>query len=136
MPTKSKCGGVGIDTCKALTNVAVKDDIKKGKSFDCVICETESLFIECSYWGTAYTIGGIYRHPNGNVYHFITDLEMVLNQIDKDKNHCHEYRYNKIIQWRCRILCYNVNALWLFTLHNHSISHNKFLNDVYWSYFR
>ena len=85
LPAKSKCGGVGIYTCKALTNVAVKDDIKIGKSCDCVKCETESLFIEFCHRGTAYTIGGIYRHPNGNVSHFITDLEMVLNQIDNDK---------------------------------------------------
>ena len=48
-------------------------------------CETESLFIDFCYRGTAYTIGGIYRHPNGNVSHFITGLEMVLNQIDNDK---------------------------------------------------
>ena len=33
----------------------------------------------------AYFIWGIYRHPNGNVPHFITDLEMVLNQIDNDE---------------------------------------------------
>ena len=85
MPAKSNCGGVGIYTCKALTNVAVNDDIKIGKSCDCVKCETESLFIEFCYRGTAYTIGGIYRHPNGNVSHFITDPEMVLNQIANDK---------------------------------------------------
>ena len=48
-------------------------------------CETESLFIEFCYRGTAYTVGVIYKHPNGNVSHFITDLEMVLNQIDNDK---------------------------------------------------
>ena len=85
LPAKSNCGGVGIYTCKALTNVAVKDDIKIGKSCNCVKCETESLFIEFCYRATAYTIGGIYRHPNGNVSYFITDLEIILNQIDNDE---------------------------------------------------
>ena len=93
---------MGIYTCKALTNVAVKDDIKIGKSCDCVKCETESLFIKFCYRGTAHTIGGICRHPAGNVSHFITDIEMVLNHIDNDKttviSRRHEYRYNKIIQ--------------------------------------
>ena len=85
LPAKSKCGRMGIYTCIALTNVAVKDDIKLGKSCDCVKCETQSLFIKLCYRGTAYTIGGIYRHPNGNVSHFTTDLDLVLNQIGNDK---------------------------------------------------
>ena len=59
----------------------------------------------------------------------------LVNRIDDDKNKClrrrHEYRYHKILQWRCRILCDNANVLRLFTIHNNSISHNKFLNDVY-----
>ena len=84
LPTKSKCEGVGIYTCNSLTSVAAKNGIKIGKSSDCVKCETEGLFI-IFYIGTAYTIGGIYRHRNGNVSHFITDLEIVLNQIDYDK---------------------------------------------------
>ena len=37
------------------------------------------LFFRC----TTYIVGGIYRHPNGNVSHFISDFEAVL--IDNDK---------------------------------------------------
>ena len=76
---------MGIYTCEALTNVAVKNDIKIGKSYECMKCENESLFNEFCYRGNAYTINGFYRHQNGNVSHFITDIEMVLNQIDNDK---------------------------------------------------
>ena len=85
LPAKNKCGGVGIYTCNSLTNVIVKDDIKPAISCDCVKCEIESLFIEFCFRGTTYTVGGIYRHPNGNVSHFIFDLEAVLNQIENDK---------------------------------------------------
>ena len=85
LPEKNKCGGVGIYTCNSLTNVIVKDDIKLAISCDCVKCEIESLFIEFCYRGITYIVGGIYRHPNGNVSHFISDLEAVLNQIDNDK---------------------------------------------------
>ena len=85
LPEKNKCGGVGIYTCGSLTDVIVKDHVKFVKSCDCTKCETESLFIEFCYRGIAYTVGGIYRHPNGNVSHFISDLEIVLNQVHNDK---------------------------------------------------
>ena len=85
MPEKNKCGGVGIYTCNSLTNVTVKDDIKLAISCDCVKCEIESLFIEFCYRGITYIVGGIYKHPNGNVSHFISDLEAVLDQIGNDK---------------------------------------------------
>ena len=68
-----------------MTNVIVKDYIKLAISCDCVKCEIESLFIEFCYRGTTYIVGGIYRHPNRNVSHFISDLEEVLNQIDNGK---------------------------------------------------
>ena len=80
-----KCGGAGIYTCNSLTNVIVKDDIKLAISCDCAKCEIESLYIEFCYRGTTYIVGGICRHPNGTVSHFISDLEAVLNQIDNDK---------------------------------------------------
>ena len=46
---------------------------------------SESLFIEFHYKGSAYNVCGVYRHPNGKVPHFITDLETVLNKIDNGK---------------------------------------------------
>ena len=32
--------------------------------------------------GAMYTVGGIYRHPNGNVSHFVSVLECALHKID------------------------------------------------------
>ena len=85
LPAKNKCGGVGIYTSESLTNVVVKEEIKLNKSCDRVKCETESLFIEFCYRDTTYTLGGIYRHPSWKVTHFISDLEIVLNQMDNNR---------------------------------------------------
>ena len=85
MPAKNKCGGVGIYTSDSLTNVVVMEEIKLNKSCDCVKCETESLFIEFCYRDTTYTLGVIYRHPSGKLTHFISDLEIVLNQMDNNR---------------------------------------------------
>ena len=35
--------------------------------------------------GAMYTIGGIYRHPNGNVSHFVSALECVLHKINTNR---------------------------------------------------
>ena len=43
--------------------------------------EVESLFVEFMFNGAMYTVGGIYRHPNGNVSHFVSALECVLHKI-------------------------------------------------------
>ena len=85
LPTKNKCGGVGIYTSDLLTNVTVLDGVKVINSCNCTKCEIESPFIEFHYKGSAYKVGGVYRHPNGKVPHFITDLETVLNKIDNGK---------------------------------------------------
>ena len=44
-------------------------------------CVMESLFIKCIYCSKSYMLRGIYRHPNGNVKHFLTDLKNALTQI-------------------------------------------------------
>ena len=84
-PAKNKCGGVGIYTSDSLLNVVVMEEIKLNKSCDFVKCEIESLFIEICYRDTTYTLGGIYRHPSGKVTHSISDLEIVLNQMNNNR---------------------------------------------------
>ena len=34
----------------------------------------------------SYTLGGIYRHPSGNVSHFVSSLETTLTKLDDRKN--------------------------------------------------
>ena len=87
LPTKSKCGGVGIYTSKALTNIAVKDDIKIGKSCDCVKCETESLFIDFCYRGKCLKEAEInyYEESFDNHKNSVYDLWKSLNPIINHK---------------------------------------------------
>ena len=48
-------------------------------------CLRWSLFVECLFRGTYYMIGGIYRHPNGRVAHFVHDLENSLSKKAPDR---------------------------------------------------
>ena len=62
------------------------EDLVLTKSCDYSKCEFESLFIEFVYNGILYTVGGIYRHPSGNVSHFVSSLETILTKLDDRKN--------------------------------------------------
>ena len=81
-PKSNRCGGVGIYIRNKLQNVAIINDLSIVLSCTCQRCEIESLFIECMFHGIKYVIGGVYRHPNGNVSHFIQGLENTLNKIE------------------------------------------------------
>ena len=85
-PQNNNYGGVGIYTHNSLLNVVMMEDMVLTKSCDCSKCEFESLFIEFMYNGILYTVGGIYRHPSGNVSHFVSSLETILTKLDDRKN--------------------------------------------------
>ena len=53
---------------------------------DCTKYEAESLFVEFMFNGAMYTVGGIYRHHNGNVSHFASALECVLHKINTNRS--------------------------------------------------
>ena len=78
-------GGVGIYLTKTLNDVHVNNDLQLTKSCTCRDCDMESLFIEFSFRGISCVLGGIYRHPRGNKYHFTNDLESTLSKIDEKK---------------------------------------------------
>ena len=84
-PQTNTCGGGGIFTSDSSTKVFVMEEIKLKKSYDCVKCETESLFIEFCDRDTTYSFGEIYKHPNGKLTHFISDPETILNQMDNNR---------------------------------------------------
>ena len=47
----------------------------------------ESLFIDFTYHDVKYnTLGGIYRHPNGNVSHFNKDLDTTLKNLNRNRS--------------------------------------------------
>ena len=85
-PHDNNYGGVGIYTHDSLLNVVLRDDVMLTKSYNCSKCEFESLFIEFMYNGLSFTVGGIYRHPSGNVTHFVSSLETILTKLDDRKN--------------------------------------------------
>ena len=85
-PHKNNYGGVGIYTHNSLLNVVMMDDLMLTKICDCSKCEFDSLFLEFMYNGISYTLGGIYRHPSGNVSHFVSSLETTLTKLDDKKN--------------------------------------------------
>ena len=72
----------GIYISNNINNVPVLDDIVAEKTCLCPKCEIESLLLNFSYVNENYVIGGIYRHPNGKLNHFVNDLENTLVKID------------------------------------------------------
>ena len=81
-PLNNMYGGVGIYVSSNINNVLVLDNIAVEKTCLCPKCEIESLFLNFSYMNESYVIGGIYRHPNGIVNHFVNDLENTLVKFD------------------------------------------------------
>ena len=82
LPNSNPRGGVGIFFRNNLTDITVRDDANIKTSCGCSRCEIESLFIDFKCQDKNCTIAGIYRHPNGNVQHYIHDLEIAMNNID------------------------------------------------------
>ena len=74
-------GRVGIYVHNSIVDVCVMDELKIGKSCHCPSCENEIIFLKFTYCRKDFIVCGIYRHPNGNVKHFVSDLEVSLNKI-------------------------------------------------------
>ena len=85
-PHNNNFGGVVIYTHDSLLNVVLRDDLMLTKLCNCSKCEFESLFIEFMYNGLSYTLGGIYRHPSGDVTYFVSSVETILTKLDDRKN--------------------------------------------------
>ena len=85
-PVNNPKGGVGIYISNRMNDIVVNGQYEYKKTCNCPRCEIESLFVEFTFNGKQYTVGGIYRHPNGNVKHFCHDLEHLCNQMDGSRN--------------------------------------------------
>ena len=84
IPECSMVGGVGIYIKDNLTNVSVVPRYIN-KSCNCSRCLFESMTVYFTAGKNDYCVTGIYRHPGGNVDHFVTDLEISLNQEDHNR---------------------------------------------------
>ena len=100
------------------------DELSKQKSCRCSKCVIESLFIKCIYCSNSFILGGIYRHPNGNIKHFLTALENALTKID-GMFIIRRYEYRSYqVQFRRQLpICVHYYFVWLPALLNFTNTH-------------
>ena len=71
LPKTNMYGGVGLYLSNAITNVNILNNTCICKSCHCSKCDFESIFINYNFQRSEFILGGIYRHPNGNMKHFL-----------------------------------------------------------------
>ena len=76
-------GGVRLYLRKDITNVNILNNTRINKTCHCSKRDYESIFISFGFQKNEFNIGGIYRHPNGNMKHFVDDLERTLMIINE-----------------------------------------------------
>ena len=88
MEAPSTKGGVALlilkDTFKNITSLEYNDLYSFDNMCNCSNCLIESSFITLETSTDKYTIGCIYRHPNGEINHFIEQFRKIINIIDKN----------------------------------------------------
>ena len=85
IPKSNMKGGVGIYCSNDLIDLSREDELVISKTCKCDVCDFESLVVNFNFGGKPYTVVGIYRHPNGNVSHFVHDLEGLISKLDKKR---------------------------------------------------
>ena len=81
IPEKNKYGGVAIMVKKSLGDIIERNDLKVSKDCDCDEFKFENVWIQLTKAETTIIIGGIYRHPKGNITHFNGSLTHSLENI-------------------------------------------------------
>ena len=81
LPVSNKYGGAAILIKQGMGSVTEKQDLKIKKNCTCSECEIENIWIELFIGSKHYIIGTLYRHPNGNVQHFVQQLNISLSGI-------------------------------------------------------
>ena len=82
LPKRNMYGGVGIYLSKDKTNVNILNKTCICKSCHWSKRNCESMFVSFKFPRSEFILGGIYRHPNGNMKHFVEDLERTLININ------------------------------------------------------
>ena len=68
---------------KSIGSIQTIDDLNFTKTCQCSKCAVETMYIRFDYGKRSYILGGMYRHPNGNIKQFIEGLENTVTKIDK-----------------------------------------------------
>ena len=84
LPTSNK-GGAGMLIKKnSFDNFSeiIDDKYCVKKNCECSLCEVESIWVKLENNGKEFITGSIYRHPNGNVKHFVEAIEHIFSNIN------------------------------------------------------
>ena len=85
LPKNNNYGGVAI-LAKRCFNMTLKSEMKLVKECTCNKCEFESIWVTINSPSTSILIGCTYRHPNGNIDHFINQFSKILETVPHDSN--------------------------------------------------
>ena len=87
LPERNKYGGVAILTNNETFKMNIQENLKIKKTCDCTKCQVEDLWVNITDGNkNIYTVGVIYRHPNGNIKHFTEQLVTVISKIPKNRS--------------------------------------------------
>ena len=80
LPKNNNYGGVAILALNQIYDITINPDLKLVKTCNCSKCQVEDIWLNLSCNDKKYTIGAIYRHPNGSIKHFSEQLAESINQ--------------------------------------------------------
>ena len=82
LPKSNMYSGVGLYLSKDITNVNILNSTCICKFCHNSICDFESILISFEFQRNEFILGWLYRQPNGNMQHFVDDLERTLVTIN------------------------------------------------------
>ena len=78
----TKCGGVGIFYKRNFIKINVmKNVINRNLNCQCSNCQVEELWLDVKRYNRCYKFVVCYRHPKGNINHFIEALEPAIMSV-------------------------------------------------------
>ena len=83
IPKQNNYGGVAILALRHIYDITINPDLKLIKTCNCTKCQVEDLWLNVSCQGKKFTVGTLYRHPNGKIDHFIDQMTTSVNKIPK-----------------------------------------------------
>ena len=86
--TNTKKGGSALlisrNHFKNIVDLRVNDNYSFNNMCKCSHCKVESQFLSLETNNTKITIGCIYRHPKGEINHFVEHFQKVVNSLDRN----------------------------------------------------
>ena len=84
LQNKNRYGGTTAVLIKqGYGSVTTREELKMTKNCTCENCAYENIWIEIKTKNNKFIIGALYRDPNGNVEHFVHDMDKVISQVPK-----------------------------------------------------